>query len=193
LPLEKEMTTKSVGNIRLAAGDGRSDLLYNAYHLLTQLSAMYTHFTSHAQSPEHKQVYENLSVDILTDIGDLYVAWEVLDKNSKPVREPQRLAKTLVLTCNQLFRVIALTDAWTSFVKTTTLAGFLERKWLRVLKALKENAGKESAVLSELSKRAEARAHTVSLQLEKVKTHERQTQKAFDTAEMTLLEKTFGF
>ena len=187
------MTTKSVGNIRLAAGDSRNDLLYNAYHLLTQLSAMYTHFTSHTQSAEHKQAFESLSFDILTDIGNLYVAWESLDKSSKPLPTPKKISVSLVLTCNHLFRVITLTDGWTPFFRNARIACLIERKWLRILAALKEGAGKESVVLNDLSKRADIRAQTVMKHLEKVTMKDRQTQNAFDAADMALLDKSFGY
>ena len=187
------MTTKSVGNIRLATGDGRSDLLYNAYHLLTQLSALYSHFTASAQAAEHKQVFESLSVDILTDIGDLYIALQASDKGSKPPSNAKKINTSLVLTCNHLFRVITLTDAWTPFVRNAKISGFLERKWLRILAALEEGAGKELVVLNDLTKRAEIRAQTVKMHLEKVIMKDRQTQKAFDVAEITLLDKSFGF
>jgi len=187
------MTTKSLGNIRLAAGESRGDLLYNAYHLLTQLSAMYTHFNAQAQSKEHKTVFENLSVDILTDIGDLYIVWESIDKTSHAVKDNGALANRLILTCNHLYRVITLTDTWTSFVKTATLSGLLERKWLRILSALKEDAGKELAVLTELTIRAEQRMKLVTAHLEKMKIKERQTQQAFDSADLILLDRSFGF
>ncbi len=187
------MTTRPVGNIRLSSGDGRNDLLYNGYHLLTQLSAMYTHFTAHAQSAEHKQVYENLSLDILTDIGDLYIAWEAFDKDSKPVTDAKKLAKRLVLTCNHLFKVITLTDAWTPFIRTATLANYLERRWLRILAALIDGAGKETAVLTELSARADVRAKLVTTHLEKTRLKDRYTQKSFDAADRILLDKSFGF
>jgi hypothetical protein len=154
---------------------------------------MYTHFTANTQSAEHKKIFENLSVDILTDIGDLYIAWESLDRKEKPLSNGKKLSMRLVLTCNQLFRVITLANAWTPFVRTAKISGFLERKWLRILADLKVDAGKELAVLNDLSRRAEIRARTVKLALEKVVTKDYQTQAAFDTAEITLLDKSFGF
>lgn len=186
------MTKKSVANIRFAAGDARSDLLYNAYHLLTQLSAMYTHFTANVQSGEHQQIFETLSIEILTDIGDLYVAWESSDRSSIAPSSAKKTNMSLMLTCNHLFRVVTLTDAWTPFVRYARIAGYLERKWLRILTELKQDAGIELVVLIELSKRAELRAQSIMEHLDKIITKDGQVQKAFD-AEISLLDKSLGF
>jgi hypothetical protein len=154
---------------------------------------MYTHFTAHVQLVEQKQVFESLSLDLLNDIGDLYVAWESLDVGSKPLSNAKKTNKSLVLTCNHLFRVFNLTDTWTPFSRHAKIAGFLERKWLRILSALKEGAGKELVVLNDLSKRSELRAQIVMKHLEKVVLKDHQTQRAFDAAEAALLDKSFGF
>jgi hypothetical protein len=188
------MTSITIGNIRLAAGSDRSGILYNAYHLLTQMSALYAHFSQYAQTAEQKKFFAGFSDGIIMDIGNFYIAWEGLDKkNNQEVPNGWQLAERVIHTCSQFLKIMQLTNEWTPFTKTTDLSILCEKRWRSILIQLCVGAGKEAAVLNELRKVSEDREQSQCRERDKYRVADRRTQDAFDSADFSLLEKSFGF
>lgn len=188
------MSAITVGNIRLAAGSDKNSVLYNAYHLLTQISALYAHFSLYVQSYDHKMVILSFGDEVVSDIGDFYLVWEGLDKTvEEAIPSGKELAVLMVHTCQQFAKIIELSNEWTSYGKMTSLLLLSERRWRRLLTKLLLGAGKEGSVLNELKTRCEDRGQRLARELQKSKVFDRQTQNAFDVADHSLLEKSFGF
>lgn len=188
------MSNITVGNIRLAAGSDKNSILYNAYHLLTQISALYAHFSLYARSVEHKQVILGIGDEIIGDIGDFYIIWEGLDKSvQEPLPAGKKLAPLMVHTCRQFTKIIEHSNEWTPFGKMGSLLILAERRWRRILVGMRDGAGKEAAVLSGLQARCEGRGQRINREMQTNRIVERQTQNAFDAAEQSFLDKSFGF
>jgi hypothetical protein len=188
------MSANTVGNIRLAAGSDRASILYNAYHLITQMAAFYANASQQRRPAQERAVFEQLSDDLIRELGDLYMAWEGLDtERAAPVPDSARLVRRVSHTCAQFSTIIARAGEWTPVTRMLALTVLMEKRWVRILKALKEGAGKESAVLSELTSRSEARREMIGAELQRRRLAGRMTQDSFDAADSSLLDKSFGF
>lgn len=188
------MSANTVGNIRLAAGSDRASMLYNSYHLITQMAAFYANASQHRRPAQERAVFEQLSDDLIRELGDLYMAWGSLDKDSAaPVPESGRLTLLINHTCSQFSTIITQAGEWTPVTKILSLTVLMEKRWVRILTALKQGAGKELAVLAELEARSEARMEKIKSELQRRRLAGRMTQDSFDAADSSLLDKSFGF
>lgn len=188
------MSASIGGNIRLATGGDRNSILYNAYHLITQMAAFYGNVSQQTRPKFEQAVFTRLSDAVIKDLGELYIAWESLDKtNIIPLTQGEALARRVTHTCGQFSKIMHGANEWTPFLKMLALVVLIEKRWIRILKSLTQGAGKEAAVLAGLIAAAEGRSRLVTADLHQKRLAGRLTQDAFDAADQSLLDKSFGF
>ncbi len=138
--------------IRLAQTGSQGGSLYNAYHLLTQIATLYSRGGELDHHPHAPAVWAELCDGVLTDLGDVFSAWElVLNVKEKPATalDEKRLGAQINRACLRMDRALAALSVWTPLAKWLTLARLAERRWQKVAAEL---AAREPRVKPRLDK-----------------------------------------
>lgn len=125
--------------MRLAPLQDPGASLYNSYHFLTQLSALYAAAVGFDHHALGKATWEDLCDLVLADLGDLYVAWEAVLKKGKtgiPMPDDPVLGKVIVQACLRADVLMRHLNVWTPIQRVARLLVLFERRWQKLLTAL---------------------------------------------------------
>ena len=110
--------------------------LYNAYHYLTQLSALYAQAAEVDPTVDGKAEWNRLCDQVIVDLGVLVAAWETTLAEARmghASNVPTVGAQRLVLSARRLARLAGLLNIWVPMDRWTRIALRCETRWQRLL------------------------------------------------------------
>lgn len=125
--------------IRLARPDEPGATFYNAYHYLTQISALYAQAGQYDQKAEHRDLWFELCDGTLKDLGDVFNVWDAMVKDvriSKATTDDGKLHAVIERACHRSALLLDRVNVWTPVERWVRLVGLCERRWQRVLARL---------------------------------------------------------
>lgn len=127
--------------ILLAKAEEPTAAIYNSYHYLTEISALYSQAAQYEQDAEHRAKWQAICDSTLQDLGDVFVAWESTQKagkNIKPATTSTKIYSLINRSCKQAIVIVENVNLWTPVERWARLLDLCERRWQRILIGLSE-------------------------------------------------------
>lgn len=150
--------------VRLASAEDRGAEVYNCYHLLSQLLALYTEAAQHDPHLETRGDWAEFAEQCVEDIGELFAIWEVVAQSPKlPIRliGDDRLHADVRSACLRTAVLVRTLNVWVPFDRWARILVLLERKWIRLATRLEGGVGEQATRLVRLRQRASGRDQRV--------------------------------
>jgi hypothetical protein len=178
----------SVPQVRLAAATDPGADVYNAYHLLMQLSGLYAQAAASDHHVEGRTLWGALADQCVEDLGELFGIWSVVAQRAEtPALTPDaQLFFDLRSACMRAEVMVRMLNVWVPLQRWARLLGLVERKWGRLAARLAPRAGDQAKRLEQLRERATARGQRVLGLYESYRSEQARLDAAFD-ASATLL------
>jgi hypothetical protein len=181
--------------MRLAPVQDPGASLYNSYHYLTQVSALYAAAVGFDHHALAKSTWEDLCDLVLQDLGDLYTAWEtVLNKGKTgiPMPDDPVLGKVIVRACERADVMMRHLNVWTPIQRVARVLYLCERHWQRLLHSLAAECPELAAPLAAIRSGSLDRASRLTGLLEKYRQEEARMGAALVLAQATLAKPGGG-
>lgn len=150
--------------VRLAAADDRGAEVYNCYHLLSQLLALYSEAAQSDPHLETRSDWADLAEQCVEDLGELFAIWEAVAQPSgasQLVPVDPRLHADLRSTCLRTAVLVRSLNIWVPFDRWARLLALVERKWIRLATRMESAVGDQATRLVRLRERANGRGRRV--------------------------------
>jgi hypothetical protein len=145
-----------------AAADPGADV-YNAYHLLTQLSGLYAQAAASDHHAEGRAVWGELADQCVDDLGELFGVWSIVAPRAHtPGPTPDaHLFGDVRSACVRAEVMVRMLNIWIPLQRWARLLGLVERKWGRLAARLAPQVGDQAKRIDLLRERATARGQRV--------------------------------
>lgn len=157
--------TTPVSRIRLAQPGERGANLYNGYHLLTQLAAVYAQMVELDHRAPGRVLLAELADSAMNDLGDVYTAWEQVLNSPQPsgsTLDDAALGLVVRRACVRVDAAVAATNAWTVLRKWVQLAFLAERRWQKLLAEFAQRESRLEGKLTRVVRASQDRASRLS-------------------------------
>lgn len=174
----------SVPQARLAAAADPGANVYNAYHLLMQLSGLYAQAAASDHHAEGCAVWGELADQCIEDLGELFGVWSIVARRAAtPGSTPDaRLFSDLRSTCVRAEVMVRMLNVWIPLRRWARLLGLVERKWGRLAARLAPQVGDEAKRIEQLRERATGRGQRVLGLCESYTSEQARLDAAFDAS-----------